>query len=120
MNDLFLIIIPSFVTAVTTWAFSRKKYRAETKANELDNVDKAAKIWRELSEDLEKRLKEDIRDLRNENTAIQKQFVSVLAENNALKEQMTALQKQLKEARCENQKLLDELRKFNKNYSPAS
>ena len=120
MYDLILIVVPSIVTAVTTWAFSRRKYRAETRADELDNVEKAARIWRELSEDLEKRMKDEIKELRSDNVTIQDQFTIVLAENKALKEQMSALEKQLKEARCENQKLLQELKRFNKNYNPAS
>jgi septal ring factor EnvC (AmiA/AmiB activator) len=119
MNDLFLIVVPSLLTAITTWVFSRRKYSAETQTNELDNVEKAARIWRELSEDLEKRMKDEIRELRSENVTIQDQFTIVLAENKALKEQMSALEKQLKEARCENQKLLEELKRFNKNYNPA-
>ena len=120
MNDLILIVVPSLLTAITTWIFSRKKYKAETKSNELDNVEKAAKIWRELSEDLEKRLKDDIRELRDENVSIQNQFSKVMAENNLLKEQMASLEKQLKEAKCQNNKLLDELKKFNKNYTTVS
>ncbi len=116
---LLIVVLPSLMTAVTTWIFSRRKYRAETQTNELDNVEKAARIWRELSEDLEKRMKDEIRELRSENVTIQDQFTIVLAENKALKEQMSALEKQLKEARCENQKLLEELKRFNKNYNPA-
>jgi len=119
MNDLLLIVIPSLLTGTTTWLFSRKKYRAETTGNELDNVEKAAKIWRQLSEELEKRLKDDIRELREENITIKDRFNTVLEENNALKFQMSALEKQLREARGENKKLLDELKKFNKNYVPA-
>ena len=120
MDDFLLVVVPSFITALTTWIFSRRKYKAETQTNELDNVEKAARIWRELSEDLEKRMKEEIRELRNENTTIQDQFTIVLAENKALKEQMSALEKQLREARCENNKLLEELKRFNKNYNPDS
>ena len=116
MNDILLVSLPSAFTAIVTWFLSRRKYKAETTANELDNVEKAAKIWRELSEDLEKRLKDEIRELREENSSIQERFSTVLLENKALKEQMSSLERQLKEARNENRKLLDELKKFNKNY----
>ncbi len=118
LSDLLLIIVPSLITALTTWFLSRRKYQAEAKSNELDNLEKAVKIWRELSEDLEKRLKTDIHQLRDENINIQERFTTVLAENEALKEQMSALEIQLKEARQENQKLLEELQKFNNNYNP--
>ncbi|KAF5060794.1 hypothetical protein SDC9_23461 [bioreactor metagenome] len=116
MNEFLLVSLPSAFTAIITWLLSRRKYKAETTTNELDNVEKAAKIWRELSEDLEKRLKDEIRELREENSTIQDRFNTVLQENKALKEQMSSLEKQLKEARSENRKLLDELKKFNKNY----
>lgn len=115
-EDLFLVVIPSFITAVTTWILSRRKYKAETKSDELENIDKAVKIWRELSEDLEQRLKAEIKELRQANTDIQTRFETVLAENEALKDQMSALEMQLKEARSENQNLLQELMVFNNNY----
>lgn len=117
LSDLLLIIIPSFLTAVTTWILSRRKYIAQTQSNELDNMEKAVKIWRDLSLDLEQRLKVEIRELRDANAEIQLRFDTVLAENEALKLQMSALEKQLKEARAENQKLLEELMRFNNNYN---
>jgi chromosome segregation ATPase len=120
MNDLLLIVIPSLLTGTTTWLFSRKKYKAETTGNELDNVEKAAKIWRELSEDLEKRLKDEIRELRSENQTIQDRFLRLMEENRSLKEQMLSLENQLKAARCENKKLFEELQKFNNNHKPMS
>jgi hypothetical protein len=36
---------------------SRKKAKEEAKTTELDNVEKAVKIWRDLSEDLSDKLK---------------------------------------------------------------
>lgn len=119
MNEFLLITLPSVLTGFLTWFFSRKKQKAEVTTNELDNVEKAAKIWRELSEDLEKRLKEEIRELREENTTMQDRFNTVLEENKALKNQMHSLENQLKEAHQQNTKLLCELKKFNKNYTPS-
>lgn len=45
-------VIIVVVTAGTTWFFSRKKQNAEVQTNELDNVEKAITIWRELATDL--------------------------------------------------------------------
>lgn len=39
-------------SSLVTWFFSRKKQQAETKASELDNVEKAVEIWRKMAEDL--------------------------------------------------------------------
>ena len=44
MKELLLILIPSLVTSSVTWLLSRRKYRAESQANELDNVQKALGI----------------------------------------------------------------------------
>ena len=45
-------LITAFTTSLVTWLFARKKNSAEVESLELDNVDKATGIWRELAEDL--------------------------------------------------------------------
>ena len=87
MNDTLLLIIASAVTGIVTWLSARRK-------NELDNTSKAIKIWRELSEDMEKRFKEQVDELKKE--------------NEELKSQMNTLE-------GENKKLISQLKIFNKN-----
>jgi len=125
-TEILMIVVPSSIASVIAWILGRRKYKAETRSSELDNVEKAAKIWRELSEQLEGRLKHDINELksengkmREENNLIREQFSQVQQENRSLKEQMESLEKRLKEANCDNMKLLAELKKFNKNYTPT-
>ncbi|MDD4515399.1 hypothetical protein [Massilibacteroides sp.] len=152
MNDLLLITIPAAVTSIITYVLTRNrniadvdKINVEVAANEIDNVEKVARIWRDLSEDLRKRFMSEIDDLRSinqtmkdklnvvqgENVQMRKellvvqkeneerkiQFNKVLSENNELKKQMTSLEKQLKDSKCENAKLFAEVKKSNKNYS---
>lgn len=119
LNLLVSALSGGLFTGVPIFLLTRKKYKVEVKGTELDQVEKAATIWRTLSEELEKRFKEDIRELRQENEAVQNRLTSILEENNKLKEQMYSLEKQLREAKCQNTKLLEELKKFNKNYVPA-
>jgi septal ring factor EnvC (AmiA/AmiB activator) len=50
------IITPTAIGAGSTgvfWFFSRRKKEAETKASELDNVEDAIKIWRDMAQSLE-------------------------------------------------------------------
>lgn len=119
LNVLVSALSGGLFTGVPIFLLTRKKYKVEVKGTELDQVEKAATIWRTLSEELEKRFKEDIRELRQENETVQNRLTSILEENNKLKEQMYSLEKQLREAKSQNTKLLEELKKFNKNYVPA-
>lgn len=138
MNDLLLVTLPAAITSVITYLLTRKKnladvnkINAEVEANEIDNVERVAKIWRQLSEDLKEKLSSEIEVLRTENTSmktelltVQQQFTQVISENSELKMQMNSLEKELKSSKCQiklltdqNKGLLIELKKFNKNYA---
>ena len=56
-------IITAFVGAFVAWFFARKKQQTELQANELDNVDKAVRIYREMIENLGAQLKTAIAEL---------------------------------------------------------
>ena len=86
-------IIIAVSTAGITWFASRKKQQADIQASELDNVEKAISIWRELAQDLGKKV-EDL-SLRCE-----------------------ALSNEINELRRENKTLKSELKKLNANYQP--
>lgn len=131
MTEILLIVIPSAISSTITWLFTRRKNRAEASSNEVQNVEHVARLWRELAEDIEKRLKKEVDELRQENTKIknsirelveenkglQKQIVNLVEENKGLIEQMENLDKQLKAARCDNKRMINELKAFNKNYA---
>lgn len=78
MNDLFILIITPILSAITTGSITyiftvkqmRKKATAEAKGAELDNVEKAVKIWRELSE----KLNIEVDDLKKRIAEIEKYF----------------------------------------------
>jgi hypothetical protein len=48
--------IQMFLTGLVTWIFARRKNAAEADSMELDNVDKAIAIWRNLAKDLEAKI----------------------------------------------------------------
>jgi len=123
MNEIITASIPTAVTALITYFLTRRKYlvdvkkaKAEAKGNEIDNVEKAVKIWRELTEDLKVHFKTDISDLRTDNKLMHSQLEQVLKENNSLRQQMASLEKELKESKNENIKLSEQLKQFNQNY----
>ena len=93
-----------------------KKAVVEVETNEIDNIEKAARIWRELSEDVTARLKEDIDQLRRENWQTREKMNVITRENNALRTQMASLQKELRATKIENEKLTEQLRQFNMNF----
>lgn len=145
MNDTITALtigtIPATILTTITFILTRKKFKGQVKqvnakaeTNEIDNVAKVARIWRELSEDLKEKLSLEIDVLRKENShmknelnIVQEQFSKVLSENETLRTQMTSLQKELKASKSQietltsqNKNLLLELKKFNKNHEETS
>jgi septal ring factor EnvC (AmiA/AmiB activator) len=111
MEDKTIYLIAILASNVITWVMTRRKNRAEAKGSELDNVEKAAKIWRELTEGLTKQFNQEIDELRSRNDQLQKKVEEVQRENGNLKDQMKALED-------ENKKLTSQLKKLNKK-SPS-
>lgn len=61
MKDMLLVLIgliPSILASSGVYIFMRRKNRADAQKSELDNVDKAVSIWRNLATDLEKKIEE--------------------------------------------------------------
>ncbi len=112
MTELITSTLSAALTAVVTFFLTRKKYLAEIKkadtevdSSEIDNVDKAIKIWRQLSEDIKERLTQDIEELRLENIRTREKLNILMRENITLRTQMTNLEKALNAAKAENEKL---------------
>ncbi len=55
MNEFVVSTIVGILTGIGGWIVARRKNKAETKITELDAVEKAVKVWRDLSEELQKR-----------------------------------------------------------------
>jgi len=110
MTEYLNFVMVSAIPATLTWLLARRKNNADAKNSELDNVEKAITIWRNLTEAQEARFNNQIEELRKENCDLQHQVTIVMKENNELKEQMNALE-------GENKKLISQLKIFNKNNS---
>jgi len=117
MQNIIVTTISSILLSVITFFLARRKYlkevdKAETEivSNEIDNVEKATRIWRQLSEDITARLTADIAALRSENEKTREKLNALTRENNALRSQMSSLQKELRLSNTENEKLLRQLK----------
>ena len=70
MNEILYTTLPAVVTGILTYIFTRKKQQQETKANELDNVQKALEVYRSIIDDLKKDLEETSKKVESLNTYI--------------------------------------------------
>jgi len=123
MKELLTAGIPAIITSMITFVLTRRKYNmevrkagAEADSTEIENLDRATKIWRELSEEVTKRLTSDIDQLREENRHTREKLNALTRENNALRAQMASLQKELVASKVENAKLMEQLRVFNQHF----
>ena len=97
MDILITSIIGAFSTFVVsfiTWFFARRKNDAEAKGTELDNVEKAIAVWREMAESLELKLKESL-----DSQEKQREM------NGLLQQELSEIKRQVKLLLCENEKL---------------
>ena len=84
MDPIIITGIVGAATGAITWLFTRKKQNAETKVTEatahtteLDAIDKAVGIWRNLAQDLKKEVDELrtlISELREENDKLHQEI----------------------------------------------
>ncbi|MGE5446766.1 MAG: hypothetical protein ACM3PR_00285 [Bacteroidales bacterium] len=126
MKALLIAVIPSLLTAFMTFIVTRRKYLAEVRkenvavdSNEIDNIEKAARIWRQLSEDVRSRLTADIDQMRSENQRTNLRINALTRENSVLRSQMDALQKELQNAKAENRRLHGEIKRLTERFAEA-
>ena len=72
--------ITALVAAFAGWFFTRRKSRAESDKSELDVVEEAIKIWREIAQDLKK----EIQELKEENKLLKHEVSRIRVLNNKI------------------------------------
>lgn len=70
LKEILLPVLTSFAGAFVGWFFGKAKEKAELQTSELDNVDKAVKIYREMIEDLSQKYAKAISDLEKANQRV--------------------------------------------------
>jgi len=103
MTEGILLVVAPIVTGFATWFFTRRKMAADAMGTELDNSAKICEMWKNLSEGMEKRFKDEIDELRKQNSDLEYQVKAVVQENIGLKNRMRELEE-------ENIKLIRQLK----------
>lgn len=96
MNEFVISTIVGILTGVGGWFAARERNRAETKISELDAVEKAVKVWRELSEELQTRYDQLLAtqvELEKEMLELRSKMSTLKRENEQLKKKVTTLMK---------------------------
>ncbi|MGB7527699.1 MULTISPECIES: hypothetical protein [Sphingobacterium] len=65
IESLLIPLITSIAGAFSGWFFGRRKQTAEAVQSELESVEKAVAIWREIAQDLKKELAEQSLQIQN-------------------------------------------------------
>lgn len=93
---LLVAATSTVITAVVTWLFAKKKSMAETRLllaksqkTELETIEDAVKIWRELAEDLKK----EVQRLSADNKALKTEVGRLLVINNLILEALDRITK---------------------------
>lgn len=63
LKEPLLAFISLFLSTLVGWLFGRRKQQAETQTTELDNVDKAIHIYRQMIDDLSQKYAHAIEEL---------------------------------------------------------
>jgi len=84
-----------------TWLFGRRKQKAETKSNELENIEKGLEIYRNMMEDL----KIEHKNLRTEVNSLENKVSQLLDENRSLKQEVHTLENKVSDLLQENRSL---------------
>lgn len=93
---LLVAATSTVITAVVTWLFAKKKSMAETRLllaksqkTELETIEDAVKIWRELAEDLKK----EVQRLSADNKALKTEVGRLRVINNLILEALDRITK---------------------------
>jgi len=93
VEGILLIVFP-MATGFATWFFTRRKMAADAMGAELDNSAKICEMWRNLSEGMERRFKEEIDELKRQNCDLENQVKAVVQENIGLRNRMHELEEE--------------------------
>lgn len=94
INELIVSALTGVSTAYITWFAARNKNKAETYVSELDAVERAVKVWRELGEEMQLKyeaLHEEIELLRVEVKVLREDNRQLKQENQQLLQQINTL-----------------------------
>ena len=92
MTEYIITTIISILSGVAGWVVARRKNLAEARITELDAVEKAVTVWRELSEQL------------------QRKYEQLLQRQDDLEKEMQLIRKDNRELKAKNKELIQKLK----------
>ncbi len=103
MKELIITSVFSAITGLVGWFAGRRKSKAQTRTIEIENVERAVKIWQELAESYAMKLMDvqndidrvnaDNRLLRVEVDELRKKVATLTSDNKKLNKKIEALTK---------------------------
>lgn len=111
-SEIISTIIASFFAAFIGWFFGRKKNAAEVDSIELDNVDKATGIWRQLAEDLKAEidlLRKNQQEILTANLQLNSKVTKLTVQNEKLIKEIRIKEKSVDVLMEENKKLIKKI-----------
>jgi peptidoglycan hydrolase CwlO-like protein len=82
MNNIWNLLIPTLTALISsslTYFFTRRKNNAEAQSKELQNVEKALKVYREMVDDLAKRVEMQSEIISHQQSEIQQLRTEIAA-----------------------------------------
>ena len=86
-------VAASGITGFFSWFFTRKKYKAETKAIDIENLHKSLEFYQKLSDDTTRRLDEML----ERDRLLEEQVIALRAENIELNDIIKKLEEKVNE-----------------------
>jgi peptidoglycan hydrolase CwlO-like protein len=93
MNETLLTAITGAGGTILAWVLARRKNKADTQLSEIDAVERAVKVWRELGEDMQKKyeaVQQQVEQLRDEVGQLRRENKRLVEENKKLAAQIKA------------------------------
>lgn len=112
IESIITYVVAPIATIFFTWLVARKKNTAEASHSELENVEQAIKIWRELATSFQEKLQEKDSSI----TELKAQMESIIEQNKQLIDQNQKLLTNIGKLHNDNlklQKVIDEIKKEN-------
>lgn len=106
--ETLVATVVGIVTSIATWYAARRKNNADIQSNELENVEKAVRFYREMVEDLASKLKAATNEL-SKTSNLHREAIDELS---SARMEITKLEERLEDLFNQNRELISELRKY--------
>lgn len=110
IQNILITTGTSLLTSGITWLLARKKYMAEVKGKEINNMQSSLDFYEDLSDDARQRLHDMIdenKQLREENIRIREENAAIRVDNAAIRAENARVLKELEDIKLIVNRLLE-------------